>query len=146
MPSIGISLICKCLPPVQQKRKCFSSGRLRPAPVQVSVGQAIQVLRGIPAITGIPGMTGREMVFITTKAGYMSQQQWLPLVQQKKVKEDDVIKGQHCIHPECLKASLERSLQAMNIETVGPCMGAMASLHGMGIQHLHPGQALVKSR
>lgn len=86
--------------------------------VQASVGQALQVLRGVHYITGIPGMTGREMIFITTKAGFMSEQQWKPLIEGGKIKEHDVIQGQHCIHPACLEASLERSLKAMNIETV----------------------------
>ena len=31
----------------------------------------------------------------------------------------DLVAGASCIHPDCLDASLSRSLQVMNIETVG---------------------------
>ena len=150
---------CTCLAPVQRLQVHQSTplviGDLIAVSVQASVGQAIQVLRGIHSITGIPGMTGREMVFITTKACFLSQQQWLPLIQQGKIKEGDVIRGQHCIHPECPESrSLERSLQAMNIETVRlvcewhnvrarvVAQGLNRWWHRYSVRDLHPGQAL----
>ena len=35
------------------------------------------------------------------------------------ISADDLVAGASCIHSECLDASLSRSLQVMNIETVG---------------------------
>ena len=35
------------------------------------------------------------------------------------ISADDLVAGASCIHPHCLDASLSRSLQVMNIETVG---------------------------
>ena len=76
-----------------------------------SVGRALQALRTVPGLT-------REMLFISTKAGFMNETLLPDLLHKGRIKQTDVLSGSHCIHPACLEASLERSLKAMNIGTV----------------------------
>ena len=75
------------------------------------MGRALQALRSVPGLT-------REMLFISTKSGFMNDTLLPALLHMGRIKPTDVLSGSHCIHPACLEASLERSLKAMNIGTV----------------------------
>ena len=75
------------------------------------MGRALQALRTVPGLT-------REMLFISTKSGFMNETLLAALLHKGRIKQTDVLSGSHCIHPTCLEASLERSLKAMNIGTV----------------------------
>lgn len=86
--------------------------------LQVAVGRALSVLRGVSAISGIAGMTGREMIFLSTKAGFVAAAQAKALLQNAAISDADLVQGIHCIHPACLEASLVRSLTNMHVETV----------------------------
>lgn len=103
----------------QAARRAALTSRLScSACLQVAVGQALTVLREVRAITGISGMTGREMVFISTKAGYVSPELTQALLERRQIGDSDVVGGMHCMHSACLAASLARSLRVMNLDTV----------------------------
>ncbi|GAB4820952.1 hypothetical protein N2152v2_007998 [Parachlorella kessleri] len=100
-----------------------------------SVGQALLTLR-------MTGAAQREMLFVSTKAGYAAgkapqgdlllepamaaQHGTMPLLANDilgslqaagKIVASDVVSG-HCMHPACLEASLERSLESLGLEAV----------------------------
>ena len=59
----------------------------------------------------------RDMLFISTKGGFMDQPLLDKLLASEKISKKDVIHG-HCIHPLCLEASLALSLERLNLESV----------------------------
>eukprot|EP01023_Acetabularia_acetabulum_P009371 TRINITY_DN14197_c0_g1_i1.p1 TRINITY_DN14197_c0_g1~~TRINITY_DN14197_c0_g1_i1.p1 ORF type:complete len:369 (-),score=55.37 TRINITY_DN14197_c0_g1_i1:334-1440(-) len=60
----------------------------------------------------------REMLFISTKAGFISNDIAGKLVKEGKIGETDIVSGLNCIHPACIIASLDHSLISMHIKTV----------------------------
>ena len=80
--------------------------------LQEVVGHALGLLRGYSGLT-------REMVFLSTKAGFLSQADVDGLLQSRAMDAGDLVQGTHCLHPACLDFSLKRSLARMNVGTVG---------------------------
>eukprot|EP00195_Chlamydomonas_chlamydogama_P005244 CAMPEP_0202907644 /NCGR_PEP_ID=MMETSP1392-20130828/43368_1 /ASSEMBLY_ACC=CAM_ASM_000868 /TAXON_ID=225041 /ORGANISM="Chlamydomonas chlamydogama, Strain SAG 11-48b" /LENGTH=441 /DNA_ID=CAMNT_0049596647 /DNA_START=275 /DNA_END=1600 /DNA_ORIENTATION=- len=60
----------------------------------------------------------RDMLFISTKAGFVTRGFVDTLVQEARIRSDEVVQKSHCIHPECLRLSLLQSLERMNLKTV----------------------------
>lgn len=58
------------------------------------------------------------MIFVSTKAGFVETDTLQQLLLKDHIFEDEVKGGVNCIAPACLKASLEQSLEALNLETV----------------------------
>ena len=83
-------------------------------PLQESVGQAFSVLRNIPGLS-------RDMLFVTTKAGFVDKATADALLQSRAVDAGDLVQGVHCLHPACLEASLKRSLARMHLVSVRCC-------------------------
>ena len=59
----------------------------------------------------------RDMLFVSTKAGFMDTGLLHELLSSNTISKRDVVHG-HCMHPACLEASLNLSLQRLNLETV----------------------------
>ena len=85
------------------------------------MGHALGLLRGYSGLT-------REMVFLSTKAGFLSKADVDGLLQSRAMDAGDLVQGMHCLHPACLDFSLKRSLARMNVGTVRlrPVCGLMA--------------------
>ena len=79
------------------------------------------------------------MLFLSTKAGFLSQSDAEGLLQSRAIDAGDVVDGQHCLHPACLDLSLKRSLQRMHVNTVcSPCpILCMVHLHHLHAQPVH---------
>ncbi|GAX79908.1 hypothetical protein CEUSTIGMA_g7348.t1 [Chlamydomonas eustigma] len=60
----------------------------------------------------------RDMLFLSTKAGFVDRHIVEPLLRSGILSSSDVVEGMHCIHPLCLQASLNQSLLRMNVESV----------------------------
>eukprot|EP00798_Chlamydomonas_sp_ICE-L_P031592 gene31592-6786_t len=60
----------------------------------------------------------RDMLFISTKAGFVQPDMVKALIKEGKILPGDVAGGKHCIHPSCLEASLKQSLSRMHLEKV----------------------------
>ena len=80
-------------------------------PLQEVVGHALGVVRSYLGLT-------REMLFLSTKAGFLSQADADSLLQSRAIDAGDLVQGSHCLHPACLDFSLKRSLARMNVGTV----------------------------
>ena len=78
---------------------------------EASIGQALNALQR-------EGTFKREMLFISTKAGFLDQAILQDLLNKGKVQLREVAGGIHCISPSCLQASIDLSLQRLNIKTV----------------------------
>ncbi|DBB14762.1 TPA: hypothetical protein ACH3X3_004374 [Trebouxia sp. C0006] len=72
------------------------------------------------ALTALHDQLGltREMLFISTKAGFLQDEVKNQLLKSRDVAEGDVIGGSSCLHPACLQASLMQSLQSLRVNTV----------------------------
>ncbi|KAL6755522.1 hypothetical protein V8C86DRAFT_2676453 [Haematococcus lacustris] len=60
----------------------------------------------------------RDMLFISTKAGFTTPGLVERLVREGRLGQRDVVSGQHCLHPAYLEASLELSLTRLHLQTV----------------------------
>ena len=79
---------------------------------EVAVGRALHALRTTSGIE-------RDQLFISTKAGFAGGTEgWSPLLASGAISGGDVTAGVHCMHPACLRASLEESLLRLSISTV----------------------------
>eukprot|EP00877_Chromochloris_zofingiensis_P007465 jgi/Chrzof1/2972/Cz12g06160.t1 len=86
-----------------------------------TVGKALSLLlAGIHASDFAKGRADvtRDALFISTKAGYLSPTLQQTLLTKGLISHGDVVGGGHCMAPACLRASVEESLEKMNIETV----------------------------
>ena len=61
----------------------------------------------------------RDMLFFSTKAGFVAAKHLQSLRAAGRIQEGDVLGGVSCIHPACLEVSLADNLRAMNLDTVG---------------------------
>ncbi|KAA6425596.1 MAG: hypothetical protein FRX49_04493 [Trebouxia sp. A1-2] len=61
------------------------------------------------------GLT-REMLFISTKAGFLQDEVKHQLLKSRDIAEGDMIGGSSCLHPACLQASLMQSLQSLRVD------------------------------
>lgn len=89
-----------------------------------TVGKALSLLlAGIHASDFAKGRADvtRDALFISTKAGYLSPTLQQTLLTKGLISHGDVVGGGHCMAPACLRASVEESLEKMNIETVSSC-------------------------
>lgn len=76
-----------------------------------AVGHALTALRHKLGLT-------REMLFISTKAGFLQDDVKHQLIKQKKITEQDIVGGSSCLKPACLEASLQQSLNSLALDTV----------------------------
>lgn len=60
----------------------------------------------------------RDMLFVSTKAGYIESRLTAPLIKASSILPADVVEGRHCLHPRCLEASLKRSRERLGLETI----------------------------
>eukprot|EP01025_Chloroclados_australasicus_P034164 TRINITY_DN3499_c0_g1_i1.p1 TRINITY_DN3499_c0_g1~~TRINITY_DN3499_c0_g1_i1.p1 ORF type:complete len:474 (+),score=28.71 TRINITY_DN3499_c0_g1_i1:84-1505(+) len=79
-----------------------------------SVGDALYSLLNDDSKYGFT----REMLFISTKAGFIADDLSKQLIKDGEIQKEDLVGGMNCIHPKCIRSSLERSLSAMRIKTV----------------------------
>ncbi|DBB01812.1 TPA: hypothetical protein ACH3X1_000424 [Trebouxia sp. C0004] len=72
------------------------------------------------ALTGLHEQLGltREMLFISTKAGFLQDEVKHQLLKGRDIAEGDIIGGSSCLHPACLQASLRQSLESLQVNTV----------------------------
>lgn len=91
---------------------------------EVSVGHALDALLAGAAASDFlqkggayDGDITRDMLFISTKAGFVDQPLVDRLIEAQSMTQQDVVSG-HCMAPAYIKASLEQSLERMNLETV----------------------------
>ena len=85
---------------------------------ELAVGRALRAVRASPFIE-------RNMLFVSTKAGFMPSHLLTGLQAAGSLKESDVAAGSHCISPACLQASLTQSLTSLSLQTV--CLGVILS-------------------
>ena len=85
------------------------------------MGHALGVVRSYLGLT-------REMLFLSTKAGFLSQADADSLLQSRAIDAGDLVQGMHCLHPACLDFSLKRSLARMNVGTVRFCFNSACML------------------
>ena len=78
---------------------------------ELAVGRALRAVRASPFIQ-------REMLFVSTKAGFMQDHLLKGLKSAGKLQDTDVAAGSHCIAPACLQASLTNSLTSLSLQTV----------------------------
>lgn len=71
------------------------------------------------ALTALPGFS-RDMLFVSTKAGFLETAALQRLLASGEVAAGDVQGGISCIAPACLAASLRHSLNALSLETASP--------------------------
>ena len=76
-----------------------------------AVGRALQTLIKMPGFS-------RDMLFVSTKAGFTDVQLLQRLLISEKVEAAEVQGGIHCIAPACLQASLDQSLASLGLQTV----------------------------
>ncbi|MEW5301279.1 MAG: hypothetical protein WDW36_004147 [Sanguina aurantia] len=95
----------------------YRSGR-----AEITVGLALDSLLAGSTASTFPGRTvayesdvTRDMLFLSSKAGYATEEMTDELLASRRIVKKDVVDG-HCIHPECLKESLASSLQSMKLE------------------------------
>ncbi|CAD7696553.1 unnamed protein product [Ostreobium quekettii] len=60
----------------------------------------------------------RDSIFLSTKAGFISDALRDKLMKESKIVQSDLAQGVNCIHTECIRASLQESLENMGIRTV----------------------------
>lgn len=73
--------------------------------------------RALTALLQHPGLK-REMLFVSTKAGFLVSEALQKLVSKGRISQKDITAGSHCIAPACLEISLHRSLKALHLQTV----------------------------
>eukprot|EP00803_Ostreobium_quekettii_P010925 evm.model.scf_1074.1 EVM.evm.TU.scf_1074.1 scf_1074:17317-22172(-) len=59
----------------------------------------------------------RDSIFLSTKAGFISDALRDKLMKESKIVQSDLAQGVNCIHTECIRASLQESLENMGIRT-----------------------------
>lgn len=80
---------------------------------QKAVGQAVLALMYSRKVA-------RDSLFFSTKAGFTEPAALQDLLSRRRISQNDIDGGMHCIHPACLGASLDQSLRDMRLDTVSP--------------------------
>lgn len=70
----------------------------------------------------------RDMLFFSTKAGFLDSAALNKLLSRSVISQSDVVGGANCIHAACLEASLQTSLHDMHLEMVRQPAHLMACL------------------
>lgn len=86
-------------------------------PLPLNAGAALALLRKQGETHGARGATPRGALLLCSKAGYLppalAQAGALPAAAAA-----EVVGGVHCIHPQCLRLSLQRSLANLGVATL----------------------------